>query len=533
MLTRMTRWVWLLALLRGAERHAADAEGVTGTGSRSCATQRPPFCSSPQRKGPAANWSCPSRAMYPDPCGVCYHGQCGARCTPCSGPLPPPPPPPPPPLPPPDWAARVAAAQMVFSNAEIKAGFTPALGNGFISGDAGCCTRRCQHCYRAGCQPCHSMCTRPLKAGPAHETQLSGCGRLHIAGVFNGALGGSPPTPNRASISNPHSVYVEGALQWIGGALDFERGIFYNSSLVVCPEDGKNATITLATFHHRLHRNLQVLSIAGPDRPCTVRLGNCSLSTESFDFNVSHVAGGGRRLEVLAMEQPNDPPHLTAVATMAPPPNCSQQPPPFCRSGNPADPKIYSCAGCGTCLNCLNCTACTGPQPLTPPCDWPKPPEPCSCVDTPAACGAHDGCSWSVSSASCKPKGWRPATVVGAAATPVPSVITFSASRPTATYLAVYRSSLEDGINASSAAPTAVRDLATFAAMDPKGLLASHVAEWATLWESGVEVAGNLTVASTVNATFYAILSSLRDDTPLGCSPSGLARNEYEGHAFW
>ena len=69
--------------------------------------------------------------------------------------------------------------------------------------------------------------------------------------------------------------------------------------------------------------------------------------------------------------------------------------------------------------------------------------------------------------------------------------------------------------------------------MDPKGLLASHVAEWATLWESGVEVAGNLTVASTVNATFYAILSSLRDDTPLGCSPSGLARNEYEGHAFW
>lgn len=69
--------------------------------------------------------------------------------------------------------------------------------------------------------------------------------------------------------------------------------------------------------------------------------------------------------------------------------------------------------------------------------------------------------------------------------------------------------------------------------MDAQELLAAHVAEWASLWEGGVEVSGNATVALTLNVTFYAILSSLRDDTPLGCSPSGLARNEYEGHSFW
>jgi trehalose/maltose hydrolase-like predicted phosphorylase len=69
--------------------------------------------------------------------------------------------------------------------------------------------------------------------------------------------------------------------------------------------------------------------------------------------------------------------------------------------------------------------------------------------------------------------------------------------------------------------------------MDPRSLEASHVAGWASLWESGVEVRGNSTVAATINVTFYAILSSLREDTALGCSPSGLARNNYEGHAFW
>jgi hypothetical protein len=123
--------------------------------------------------------------------------------------------------------------------------------------------------------------------------------------------------------------------------------------------------------------------------------------------------------------------------------------------------------------------------------------------------------------------------VVGAAAAPVPAKITFSATKPTATFLAVYRSSLEDGITESSAAPIAATDLSKYSAMEPSSLLASHVAAWATLWKSGVEVKGNATVAAAINVTFYAILSSLRDDTPLGCSPSGLARNNYEGHSFW
>jgi hypothetical protein len=183
-----------------------------------------------------------------------------------------------------------------------------------------------------------------------------------------------------------------------------------------------NATITVSTYHHRAHRNLQVLSIVGPERPCTVRLGertprstakkpllnwstesvprehpgNCSLAGEAMDFQVSAVAGGGRRLEVRTMEQPNDPPHqplIIATTTTPPPPahNCSDVPQPcpqhpgrtFCpsdpRKGQcswpstkscpkcakvPAcstlagpfchaaktDPRIFSCASCGSCL---------------------------------------------------------------------------------------------------------------------------------------------------------------------------------------
>jgi hypothetical protein len=226
---------------------ASCLASASSSSSTSCYFSKPPFCTSAgggrDGHGPATNWSCASRASYPDPCDVCYHGGCGRDCKQCTGPLPPPPPPTPPPLPPSDWAARVTAAQMVFSRAQIKAGFTPALGNGFISGDAGCCTRHCQHCQHGSCRSCHSICKSPF-GHSARDSALSGCGRLHLAGVFNGALGGSPTTPNRASISNPHSVYVLGATEWVGGALDIERGIFFNRSVSKVAPFGCPAQLT-------------------------------------------------------------------------------------------------------------------------------------------------------------------------------------------------------------------------------------------------------------------------------------------------
>ena len=48
-----------------------------------------------------------------------------------------------------------------------------------------------------------------------------------------------------------------------------------------------------------------------------------------------------------------------------------------------------------------------------------------------------------------------------------------------------------------------------------------------------VQIGGNLTIASTVNASLDYILSATRPDWQYGLSPGGLARDDYEGHSFW
>jgi trehalose/maltose hydrolase-like predicted phosphorylase len=65
-------------------------------------------------------------------------------------------------------------------------------------------------------------------------------------------------------------------------------------------------------------------------------------------------------------------------------------------------------------------------------------------------------------------------------------------------------------------------------------LLAIHIQEWKTeLWQSGVEVAGNVALAAAINASLYEILSSTRDDWIYGISPGGIAIDSYNGHIFW
>jgi trehalose/maltose hydrolase-like predicted phosphorylase len=47
-----------------------------------------------------------------------------------------------------------------------------------------------------------------------------------------------------------------------------------------------------------------------------------------------------------------------------------------------------------------------------------------------------------------------------------------------------------------------------------------------------MEIAHRPDVATAVNASFYAILSSVRDDWAYGLAPGGLT-NYYNGHSFW
>jgi protein-glucosylgalactosylhydroxylysine glucosidase len=63
-------------------------------------------------------------------------------------------------------------------------------------------------------------------------------------------------------------------------------------------------------------------------------------------------------------------------------------------------------------------------------------------------------------------------------------------------------------------------------------LHALHAAEWANLWASGITIGGRPDVSAAVNASLYAIYSSVRDDWPYGLAPGGLT-NYYNGHSFW
>lgn len=63
-------------------------------------------------------------------------------------------------------------------------------------------------------------------------------------------------------------------------------------------------------------------------------------------------------------------------------------------------------------------------------------------------------------------------------------------------------------------------------------LSSTHIAGWADIWSSGVEVKGRPDVSVAVNTSLFAILSSVRDDWPYGLAPGGLS-NSYNGHSFW
>lgn len=64
-------------------------------------------------------------------------------------------------------------------------------------------------------------------------------------------------------------------------------------------------------------------------------------------------------------------------------------------------------------------------------------------------------------------------------------------------------------------------------------LLFSHVTAWGHLWESGIEVRGNDTIAASINASLYYIHSAVDALAPWSISPGGLSKNSYAGHVFW
>lgn len=132
-------------------------------------------------------------------------------------------------------------------------------------------------------------------------------------------------------------------------------------------------------------------------------------------------------------------------------------------------------------------------------------------------------------------------TVCLAETAPLPASVQVASSQAFRTFrfVTAYRTSL-DVSSPASASPQEVTEAVRTAALadaskanTATSLYSTHTAGWAELWAtSSVHIEGRLDVAQAVNASLFAVLSSVRDDWPYGLAPGGLT-NYYNGHAFW
>src|SRR5581483_2410443 len=58
-------------------------------------------------------------------------------------------------------------------------------------------------------------------------------------------------------------------------------------------------------------------------------------------------------------------------------------------------------------------------------------------------------------------------------------------------------------------------------------------AAWTRLWKGRIDVLGNPTLATEVNASEFYLWSSTRTASDWSISPAGLSSNGYDGHIFW
>ena len=91
-------------------------------------------------------------------------------------------------------------------------------------------------------------------------------------------------------------------------------------------------------------------------------------------------------------------------------------------------------------------------------------------------------------------------------------------------------------VGVSSTSPTlagAQAAAATAAATPWQGLLQQNASAWASIWRGRIDVAGDPTLATDVNASEFYLWSSTRADQDWSVSPAGLSSNGYDGHIFW
>ncbi|GAM22451.1 hypothetical protein SAMD00019534_056260 [Acytostelium subglobosum LB1] len=120
-------------------------------------------------------------------------------------------------------------------------------------------------------------------------------------------------------------------------------------------------------------------------------------------------------------------------------------------------------------------------------------------------------------------------TAVGITTSTVPEMVTVAAGAATTFYFVTsFVTNLETSDYMSECAAIYKQ---AYSATD--SLLNTHINAWSGIWESRIEIGGNIDLARTVNASLYYTLSSVRQDWPWSISPGGLSSNGYNGHVFW
>jgi trehalose/maltose hydrolase-like predicted phosphorylase len=92
---------------------------------------------------------------------------------------------------------------------------------------------------------------------------------------------------------------------------------------------------------------------------------------------------------------------------------------------------------------------------------------------------------------------------------------------------------VESSQNVADTQTAAQTDAAGAATTGWTPLLEANQSAWASLWRGWIEVRGNRTLATDVNASEFYLWSSTRDGVDWSVSPAGLSSNGYDGHIFW
>ncbi len=92
---------------------------------------------------------------------------------------------------------------------------------------------------------------------------------------------------------------------------------------------------------------------------------------------------------------------------------------------------------------------------------------------------------------------------------------------------------VESSLSVFDPSATALANAGAAARAGLTALRRGNDAAWASLWDGRIDVLGNPTLATEVNASEFYLWSSTRGGVDWSISPAGLSSNGYNGHIFW